>query len=91
MIDRTPAAEQDAFVALIVEATNHFGMPHNFYRLHEKYFDSGEVLGRLSMIDLKLRLTKTFSFDRRIIAGLLRGTWGGKELTEESLVKSLAS
>lgn len=77
---KTPAAEQATFRALVAEAVNRFEMPHLVYGLHEEYFGSNEVIGRLARLDIKLRVAKALSFDPLLIAELTSGTWGSAEV-----------
>jgi hypothetical protein len=77
---RTPVALQEAFLAPVVEAVNRFEMPHTFYKLHEEFFSGGEGLGRLARLDIKLRVVKALSFDRRVLSGLARGGWADDDI-----------
>jgi rubrerythrin len=81
-------ADQETFLHSIVDAVNHFEMPHFFYQMYEDYFAANEVLGRLSQLDIKLRLAKVFTFDKRIIPLLMKGKFGGGSMSEENLSAS---
>lgn len=80
---RATPKEQETSLQSLVEAVNHFEMPHFYYQMYEEYFATNEVLGRLSQLDIKLRLAKVFTFDKRIIPLLMKGKFGGGTTPEE--------
>jgi fatty acid desaturase len=66
------AADRAWFVDQIVASVAHFQMPHGIYHLREKFFDeeSAHLVGKLGMIDIKLKAARSFSFDHGLLKRL---------------------
>ena len=61
------------YASQIEEAARHFKMPHNIFHLQEQFFDvDSNCVGRLGVMDIKLKAARALSFDKALIGRLMR-------------------
>ena len=65
------APDKAWFAEQVSAATRHFRMPHGIFHVRERFFDvESNVVGKLGVLDIKLRVAKALSFDRGLVAAL---------------------
>jgi len=75
------APDKAWFADQVVEAVQHFHMPHAIYHIQESFFEGeSEVVGRLGALDIKVKVARALSFDTSILARLARGSGEDQEI-----------
>lgn len=81
------AINKEQFLDDIYNATINFEMPHSIYNAGIDFFDKENLIGKLDLIEIKLRMGKLFAFSKTLLKKLAtHGNFQDKEVKEKLAV-----